>query len=178
MSVNVRKEIVSWIITIAFAFILAIFINKVIIVNATVPTGSMENTIMPKDRIMALRLSYVFGSPERGDIAVFEYPDSPEGEKPILYVKRIIGLPGDKIEIKDGKVYINDANEPLNEDSYLKELPAGDFGPYEVPEGAYFMLGDNRNNSLDSRFWSNTFVMKDKILGKVIFRYFPSFKLM
>ena len=178
MSVNVKKEIVSWIFTIAFAFALAIFINKAVIVNATVPTGSMENTIMPKDRIIALRLSYVLGSPGRGDIAVFEYPDIAEGEKPVLYVKRIIGLPGDTVEIKDGKVYINSSAEPLSEGSYLKETPSGDFGPYEVPEGSYFMMGDNRNNSLDSRFWNNTFVKRDKILGKVIFRYFPGFKLM
>ena len=95
----------------------------------------------------------------------------------LLYVKRVIGLPGETGEIKDGLVYINGADEPLA-DEYVKETPYGDFGPYEVPEGHYFMLGDNRNESLDSRFWINKFVEEDKILGKVYLKYFPGFKLL
>ena len=84
MSERVKNEILSWLKTIVFAVILALLINKFVIVNATVPTGSMETTIMPNDRIVALRLSYVFGEPQRGDIAVFKYPDDPTGET--LYV--------------------------------------------------------------------------------------------
>ncbi|MCQ4725949.1 signal peptidase I [Anaerotignum faecicola] len=171
--INVRKEIFSWIKTILLALVLAYCINTFVIVNATVPTGSMENTIMPKDRIIALRLAYDFGKPQRGDIAVFKYPDN----ESLLYVKRVIGLPGETVEIKDGLVYINGADEPLA-DEYVKETPYGDFGPYEVPEGHYFMLGDNRNESLDSRFWINKFVEEDKILGKVYLKYFPGFKLL
>ncbi len=168
---DVKGEIVSWVKTILFAVILAFVISKLIIVNAVVPTGSMENTIMPKDRLIGNRLSYKFGEPERGDVIIFKFPD----DESQLYVKRIIGLPGETVTIKDGKVYINDSETPLVE-NYIKEEFTGDFGPYVVPEDSYFMLGDNRNNSLDSRYWENKFVHKDKILGKAIFKYYPRFK--
>lgn len=167
-----KAELISWITTILVALILALGINNFLIVNAKVPTGSMENTIMPKDRIIANRLAYITSDPERGDIVVFKYPD----DETVLYVKRIIGLPGDKVEVIDGKVYINDSKEPLQED-YLKEEMYGTYGPYYVPENCYFMMGDNRNDSLDSRFWENTFVQREKILGKVFFKYYKGFKI-
>lgn len=171
---QVMGEVISWTKTILLALLLAFAIDSFVIVNATVPTGSMENTIMPHDRIVAFRLSYLWGSPKRGDVAVFRYPDNEE----ILYVKRIIGLPGDTVEVRDGSVYINGSTTPLNE-PYLKEIPVGSFGPYEVPVGSYFMMGDNRNNSLDSRYWSTTkYVSEDKILGKVIFKYYPDFRIL
>ena len=168
MSKEGKNEIISWIKTIAMAVVIAVLINSFVIVNATVPTGSMENTIMPGDRIIALRLTYYVSSPERGDIVVFRYPD----DESVLYVKRVIGLPGETVEVKDGEVYINNSDTPLD-DSFVKEQPVGDFGPYEVPEGCYFMMGDNRNNSADSRFWNNKYVKRDKIEGKAVFRYFP-----
>ncbi len=167
MTKKAKDEIASWIKTIILAAAIALFINFVVIVNAYVPTGSMENTVMAGDRVVALRLSYVFGEPERGDVAIFKYPDDPEQK--VLYVKRIIGMPGDTVEVKDGGVYIN--GELLEED-YTREITEGNYGPYEVPEGCYFMMGDNRNNSLDSRFWENKFVEEDAILGKVLFKYY------
>lgn len=167
-SQKVKEEIISWIKTIAFAFIAAWLITTFIIVNAKVPSGSMENTIMTNDRLVAFRLSYTFSEPERGDIVVFKYPD----DESILYIKRIIGLPGETVEIREGKVFIDGSETPL-EDSYIREEMYGSFGPFEVPEDSYFMLGDNRNNSKDSRFWLQPYVHKDKILGKAIFRYWP-----
>ena len=169
-----KKELFSWIKTIVIAVVLAVFITNFIIVNAKVPSGSMENTIMTDDRIIASRLTYLFGDPQRGDIVVFKFPDDPQQKT--LYVKRIIGLPGETVEIIDGKVYIDGAEEPLD-DSFTKEVPVGTYGPFEVPEDSYFMMGDNRNNSSDSRFWENKYVKRDKILGKVFLRYFPSFKI-
>jgi signal peptidase I len=168
MDKGTKNEILSWVQTIVFAIIIALVINNFVIVNATVPTGSMENIIMPNDRIVAFRLSYMFKEPQRGDIVVFKFPDN---EK-LLYVKRVIGIPGDKIEIKNGGVYRN--GELLKED-YIKEpmFLAGTWGPYTVPENGYFMMGDNRNYSEDARYWDNTFVYKEKILGKVFFKYFP-----
>ncbi len=171
MNNSLKKEIISWIKTILLAVVLAGFVNTFLIVNAQVPTGSMENTIMTGDRILALRTSYWFKDPGRGDVAVFRYPDDPEQET--LFVKRIMGVGGDVVQVKNGSVYVN--GEVL-EEPYLEVVTQGDFGPYEVPEDSYFMMGDNRNSSLDSRFWKNTFVEKNKILGKVIFRYYKGFK--
>lgn len=173
MSKEGKSEIISWIKTIAMAVVIAVLINSFVIVNATVPTGSMENTIMPGDRIIALRLTYYVSSPERGDIVVFRYPD----DESVLYVKRVIGLPGETVEVKDGEVYINNSDTPLD-DSFVKEQPLGDFGPYEVPDDCYFMMGDNRNNSQDSRYWVNKYVEKDKILGKVYFKYYKGFEFL
>ena len=94
-----------------------------------------------------------------------------------LFIKRIIGLPGETVEIIDGKVYIDGSEAPLD-DSFTPETPTGNYGPYTVPENCYFMLGDNRNNSKDSRFWQNTYVERDKILGKAVLKYFPGIKLL
>jgi signal peptidase I len=165
---SVTKEIVSWIQTFVIAILIALFITKVLIVNAKVPSASMETTIMTNDRLIANRLAYITSDPERFDIVVFKFPD----DESKLYIKRIIGLPGDKVEIRDGEVYINDSTEPLD-DSFLHEPMYSQNAVYNVPEGCYFMLGDNRNNSADSRMWNNKFVAKDKILGKAVFRYWP-----
>ena len=170
---SAKKEVLSWVKTIALAIVLALCINNFIIVNAKVPTGSMEPTIMAGDRIIASRWSYWVSSPERGDIVIFRYPD----DESTLYVKRVIGLPGETVEVIDGKVYID--GELLQED-YLEnnpEIPLGNYGPYEVPEDHYFMMGDNRNHSLDSRFWDNKYVEEGKILGKAQFKYWPELEV-
>ncbi|MGL4790963.1 MAG: signal peptidase I [Anaerotignaceae bacterium] len=170
---SLAKEIFSWVKTILFALVIACLINNFVIVNATVPTGSMENTITPGDRIIALRVSYYWGSPQRGDIAVFKYPD----DESILYVKRVIGLPGETVEVIGGKIFINGVeNTEVNE--HVKQATFGDYGPYTIPQGCYFMMGDNRNESLDSRFWINKYVEEDKILGKAYLRYYPSFEVL
>ena len=166
-----KAEIISWIKTIVLAVLLAVIVDTVFIVNATVPTGSMENTIMTNDRILALRTSYWFSSPERGEIVVFRYPDDPSGDT--LFVKRVIGVGGDTVEVRNGELLVN--GEVLDE-PYIREQTEGNFGPYTVPEGHYFMMGDNRNQSLDSRYWTNTYVPEDEILGKVVLRYYKGFK--
>lgn len=150
-------------------FIAVILFRIFILINATIPTESMVNTIEKGNHIMGLKCSYWFADPQRGDIMVFHAPDTPD----TLYIKRVIGTPGDTVEIKAGKTYIN--GKVLEED-YLPEPMLGDFGPYEVPEGCWFMLGDNRNHSLDARYWKNTWVTKDLIVGKAYFRYWPSMK--
>ena len=111
--------------------------------------------------------------PERFDIVIFKYPD----DESQLFIKRVIGLPGETVEIKDGKVYI-DGSETALDDSFIPEKMQGSFGPYTVPDNCYFMLGDNRNDSKDSRFWKNTFVRFDQIVGKAVVRYYPSIKLL
>ena len=169
---GIKDEIISWVKTIVLAVIFAVFINNFIIVNAYVPSGSMENNIMTGDRLIASRISYIFSDPKRFDILVFRYPD----DESVLYVKRLIGMPGDIIEIKNGVVYIND--EILEGDQkFHKELATDTLGPFLVPENHYFMLGDNRNSSHDSPDWNNKFLSRDNILGKAVFRYFPNFKI-
>lgn len=168
--VSVFRELLSWVLWFGFAIVIALLIKSYLIINANVPTGSMENTIMPGDRLIGNRLAYIKETPERGDIIIFSYPDN-ETEN---YVKRVIGLPGETVTIIDSKVYINDSTIPLDE-PYLKEEWIIANGPYtyEVPEGCYFVMGDNRNDSWDARYWSNTYVSEDKILGKAMFRYWP-----
>ena len=148
-------EVWSYVKLFIIAILLALFINNFIIINATVPTGSMENTIMTESRIIGLRLSYLFHGPERGDIVVFKYPL----DESTNYVKRVIGLPGERVEISEGKIYIyNSDNQliegPLKED-YLKEVWVGgnDNFTFEIPEDSYLMMGDNRNSSADVRSW-------------------------
>ena len=142
---------------------------------------------MTGDRLFGFRLAYginidLFGheiskkikDPERFDIIIFKYPD----DEKKLFIKRLIGLPGEKVQITDGKVYINDSEIPLDY-SFIPEKARGNFGPYEVPENSYFMLGDNRNHSKDSRCWKTTnFVTFDEIVGKAVIRYYPSVKLL
>lgn len=164
------REVLSWVATLVIAFGLAMLLKNYVIINATVPTGSMEHTIEPGDDLFGLRVAYQFSEPQRGDIVIFKFPDD-ETQK---YVKRVIGLPGEKVTIEDGKIYINDATVPLKED-YLKETWTEATGPFEfeVPEDSYLMLGDNRNDSYDARYWDHTYVSKDKIIGKAYFIYYP-----
>ena len=148
--------------------LLALFCSKVLIVNANIPSGSMEDTIHPGDRVIGSRLAYLGKDPQRKDIIIFRYPD----DESQVFIKRIIGLPGETVQIIDGEVYIDDSEIPLDE-VYLKGIPEGSFGPYEVPEDSYFVMGDNRNNSHDSRFWEHHYVKRDAILAEAKFQYYP-----
>ena len=157
MKKETKKEIFSWIWTLAAAFVIALFLNHYIIVNANVPTGSMENTIQPGDRLIGFRLSYQKEGPKRGDIIIFNYPVD-ESE---IYIKRVIGLPGETLEIRDAKVYIDHSETPLAE-PYLKEnwaMEAVDYG-----------VADSIEEAVENEY---CFVRQDQILGKAIFRYFP-----
>ena len=186
---NLKAEILSWVEVIIVAVALALVIDGFIIINATVPSGSMEKTIMTGDRVLGLRFSYWFSDPKRGDIVVFKYPiDEALGEK-TKFIKRIIGLPGELVEIKKGAVYID--GEKLEEDYINGEWKVENDGfSFPVPEDHYLMLGDNRNNSSDARYWaaiairegitddpeeafSYSFVERKKILGKAYFCYWP-----
>ena len=152
-------------------FVIAFLLGHFVYINARVPSGSMEETIMTGDRVFGNRLAYIKDDPERFDIVIFKYPD----DESRLFIKRVIGLPGEVVEIKDGKVYIDGSPTSLD-DSFIPEKMIGSYGPYTVPENCYFMLGDNRNDSKDSRSWKNKFVRFDQIVGKAVVRYYPSFK--
>jgi len=187
-----RKEVFSWIRMFAIVIIVVFVLTQFIIINAKVPSGSMENTIMTHDRLIGFRFAYWFDEPQRGDIILFDYPVD---EKKI-YIKRVIGLPGETVEIRDGHVYIDGSDEPLQED-YLKEewTWENDGYTFTVPEGCYFVLGDNRNDSVDGRLWAGealkagvaltpeeaekySYVRKDEIKGKAIFKYYSKFAIL
>ena len=168
------REAVEFLIPIVVAVIIAIILKSVVFANAVVPTGSMLNTIHEGDRIIPSRLAYIKEDPQRYDVIIFKYPD----DETQIYVKRVIGLPGETVQVVNGVVYVTktDGETIQLDDSFVTNgTPEGDFGPFEVPADSYFMMGDNRNSSWDSRFWNNKFVNKEKILGKVKFKYYPSF---
>lgn len=182
---RIRREIFSYIKILVCTFLACLILTKVVFVNAYIPSSSMEDTIMTDSRVIGVRLAYDFGDPERGDIVVFHYPV----DEDTLYIKRIIGLPGETIRIEDATVYIDGV--ALEEDYLPEEWVSGNDGlVYEVPDGYYFMMGDNRNVSIDSRFWAQkaieegladteeeaeqyTFVARDKIVAKAWFVYWP-----
>ncbi|MEG6615316.1 signal peptidase I [Peptococcaceae bacterium 1198_IL3148] len=151
--------------SVVIAVVLAIVIRMFVIEPFYIPSGSMEPTLMVNDRIIVSKLSYHFEQPEYGDIVVFKYPMDTSRN----FVKRLIGEPGDTVELKDSKLYIN--GEAMPESFLPAGLQYDNFGPIEVPAGQYFMLGDNRNNSEDSRYWG--FLPEDLIVGKAVFIYWP-----
>lgn len=167
------RETLSWALIIVIAVLAALFITNYVIFKAVVPTGSMESTIMIDDKLIGNRL---FKNIERGDIVIFPNPDWTEnsGFEQEYYVKRVIGMPGETLEVRDGGVYINGA---LLKEDYLNE-PMENYGAgtYVIPEGCYFCMGDNRNNSGDARFWKNKYLKKEDITAKVVFRFSPSVK--
>lgn len=211
------KEAIDFLTPIVLAVIVALVLKTFIFANAIVPSGSMISTINKGDRIIASRLSYIKEDPQRYDIIMFHFPD----DESKIYVKRIIGMPGETITIVDGITYATKADGTIyetNQEFVTLEKPLGDYGPYYIPfkgekittngeycfaengmtvgrieflemyckqdengdyivaENCYFCIGDNRNNSLDSRTWYNTYVAQNKILGKVKFRYYPSYE--
>lgn len=176
--INWKAEILSWIQVLITAALIAFVIDHFIIANSQVPTGSMETTIMPGDRVIGSRLSYTFGEPVRGDIAIFLYPDDYAKGIKTHYVKRVIGMPGDTVDIIDGKIYINGSDTPLDEPYLHEKMDEEPPQHYEVPEGSYFMLGDNRNYSNDSRRWKNKYVSEDKLVAKVLVQYFPRIRVL
>lgn len=149
------------------AFIVAILMNCVFI-NAYVPTGSMEPTIQTGDRVFGVRLIHNY---KRGDIIVFKDPD---GSSHYL-IKRIIGMPGDRITIEtgiDGASHVK-VNGSTIQEPYLKESMLPEEFEIEVPENGYFVLGDNRNDSYDARYWNNKIIPEEKITGIALIKYWP-----
>ncbi|NQX43709.1 signal peptidase I [Paenibacillus tritici] len=158
-----RKFLKQWVPSIAIGIILSLFIRTYVAEAMRVPTGSMIPTIEINDRLVVDKMLWN-SSLKHGDIVVFHPPVA--GEEHTRYVKRLIGLPGDTIEIKEGTLYRN--HEEIAE-PYLQEAMTYTFGPVTVPADHYFFLGDNRNVSFDGHLWDTPFVGKDQLIGKVLF---------
>lgn len=166
LSPEVKAEIVEYIQAFGIAIVLAAFIITFVAQTFVVEGSSMEPNLHNRERLIVNKLIYRFKKPEFGDIVVFRYPANPKRR----FIKRVIGIPGDEVEIRDGFVVLNGA--VLDED-YTLDLTYGYFGPKTVPDGHYFVLGDNRNNSDDSRYPDVGFVPMGNIVGKAGFIWWP-----
>ncbi|MBM7623212.1 signal peptidase I [Sporohalobacter salinus] len=162
-----KREVREFFESVVIAGVLAFFIITFVAQSFVVQGQSMEPTLHNGERLFVDKVSYRFSNPDRGDIIVF----SPKGSPNKKYIKRVIGLPGDKVMIRKRKVYVN--GNPIKED-YTLEKTLGNFGPYHVPKKHLFVLGDNRNNSADSRYTSLVgFVSYDSIEGRAFWVYWP-----
>ncbi|WP_346354501.1 signal peptidase I [Azotosporobacter soli] len=161
-----NQEIKDWIVSILVAVVLAFFIRYFIVELYMVEGPSMRPTLLNAERLVVNKFIYRFKAPERGDVLVFQYPRDTSRD----FIKRVIGVPGDTIEIKDGKVFLNGQ---LQNETYILEKTRGSYPLVTVPEGTIFVMGDNRNNSEDSRFRDVGFVSRDLIKGKAMLVFWP-----
>lgn len=158
-----NKFFKDWVVPVALAVIIALLIREFVFFNIMVPSGSMIPTININDRILVTRV-YNANNLKRGEVVVFNSKELKE-----KLIKRLIGLPGDVVDVREDGVYVND--KKLDE-SYVVNA-GGKTGKYTVPSGKYFFLGDNRPISKDSRWWDDPYISKSDILGVARFVYFP-----
>jgi len=169
-----RTSVVETLDASIFAALLSLLIITFVVQAFYIPSGSMEPTLQVDDRILVSKFSYRLGAIERGDVIVFHYPLNPGKD----FVKRVVALGGETVELRDGVVLIN--GNPITE-LYPTALAGGDractssYGPQTIPEGQLFVLGDNRCNSEDSRFFG--FVPVQNVVGKALFIYWPPQRL-
>ncbi len=163
---SLGEEIKDWVISILIAVVLAFFIRSFIVELYLVDGPSMRPTLQSEERLVVNKFIYHFRAPERGEILVFRYPKDPSRD----FIKRVIAIPGDTIEINDGRVYVNGQ---LQNENYILSKTRGDYPLSTVPEGHIFVMGDNRNNSEDSRFSDVGFVPYDLIKGKAMLVFWP-----
>ncbi len=161
-----KKELGEWIKTIVIALLIAFLVRSYLFQPYKVQMGSMQPTLRNNDLIMVNKMIYRFRDPQRGDIVVFNPPGNTSA---IHYIKRIVGVPGDKVEVSEGRVFINGIE--LIEDYLQRENTPGQVGPLLLNEDEYFVLGDHRGNSMDSRDFGA--ISRDQIHGKTLFVLWP-----
>ncbi|TDA65638.1 MAG: signal peptidase I [Clostridia bacterium] len=149
------------IIALALAMVIRLFLFEPFVI----PSGSMEPTLQPGDRIIVSKLSYRFSEPQREDVIVFRYPPNPR----LVYIKRLVAMGGDTVRIEDNRLYVN--GQPVPEQYLPDNVYMHDFGPVTIPPGSFFVLGDNRNNSEDSRVWG--LLPEGNVLGKAVLLFWP-----
>ncbi len=166
---------VEWLLVVVVALAAAALVRVYVVQTYYIPSASMEPTLQVGDRIVVDKLSYHFQSVHRGDIIVFRRPPAETADLVPDLVKRVIGLPGETISGRDGNVYINDRRLP---EPWLPTIDQGStdtFGPVKIPQGDYFVMGDNRKVSYDSRDWGP--LPRSYIVGKVVMRIWPLSRL-
>jgi len=163
---SLGEEVKDWVISILVAVILAFFIRYFIVELYLVDGPSMRPTLQNHERLVVNKFIYRFRAPERGEVLVFRYPKDPSRD----FIKRVIAVPGDTIEIKDGRVFVN---QQLMNEPYILSKTRGDYPLSTVPDGHIFVMGDNRNNSEDSRFADVGFVPYELVKGKAVLVFWP-----
>jgi len=166
---NLGEEVKDWVISILIAVVLAFFIRYFIVELYMVEGPSMQPTLISGERLVVNKFIYRFKAPEKGDVLVFRYPKDPSRD----FIKRVIAVAGDTIEIKDNRIFLNGQ---LQNETYILDKDHSTYRNYPlatVPEGRIFVMGDNRNNSEDSRFSDVGFVPLDMIKGKAILIFWP-----
>jgi signal peptidase I len=163
---SLGEEVKDWLISIVVAVVLAFLIRQFVVELYIVDGPSMRPTLQSQQRLVVNKFIYRFREPEKGEILVFQYPRDPSRD----FIKRVIAVPGDTVEIKEGRVLVND--QVLSED-YILEKTRGDYPKSTVPQGTVFVMGDNRNNSEDSRFADVGFVPDALIKGKAVLVFWP-----
>ena len=164
ISPEIKKELIEWIQTISIALIVAFLVRQFLFQPYRVQMGSMLPTLHENNLIIVNKLVYRYKSPSRVDVVVFRPPNNAG----VFYIKRIIGLPGESIEVKEGKVFVD--NEQIKE-TYLTIETPGIFGPRKLQKDEYFVMGDHRNNSLDSREFGP--IQFSAMSGKAVFFLWP-----
>lgn len=167
-----RKNIQENFFILIFALGLSLLIRVFVAEPRYIPSDSMIPTLEIGDRLVVEKVSYHFHQPSPGDIVVFAPPPQlqQQGYSPSqAFIKRIIAQPGQTVEVHDGIVYVD--NQPLNEANYIAEPPDYQWGPQQVPQQQYFVMGDNRNDSNDSHIWG--FLPQENIIGRALFRFWP-----
>lgn len=162
----VKSVFQEYVEAIVIAVVLAVFIMTFIARSFVVEGHSMDPTLQDGQRLLVDELTYRFKEPRRGEIVVLRFP----ADTRVRFIKRVIGLPGDNIVVHAGRVVLN--GKPLDE-SYIAEPVIGEFGPYVVPPASYFVMGDNRNHSEDSRYPQVGYVPRKLLVGRALFRYWP-----
>ncbi len=166
---SAMRGAVEWVVILVGALIVALVVKTFLLQAFYIPSASMEPTLKVGDRVLVNKLSYDFHDVRRGDIVVFGSPPGEDNPDIKDLIKRVIGLPNDTVEGRDGRVYIN--GDPLKE----PYLPAGtstsSFGPEKVPPGHLWVMGDNRSNSKDSRFFHT--IPESLVVGRAFIRVWP-----
>jgi signal peptidase I len=159
---------VEWLVVLGSAVVVALLLRAFLFQAFYIPSESMEETLRINDRVLVNKLSYDLHDVERGDVIVFRRPDEDAGQFRDL-IKRVIGLPGESIGARDNTVYIN--GQELIEPYLTPGEVIGDFGPVDIPVGEFFVMGDNRDNSGDSRVFGT--IEEDRIIGRAFFLFWP-----
>lgn len=162
-----KKE--RWWLLPLLAVVLAALLNLFVLLNAHIPSGSMEPTIATGSLVLGDRTAYLRGDPQAGDVVFFRH-ESEFGQR--IIIKRVIALPGQTFSMVDGRVYLDGL---LLDEPYVTQFSWDSYPETLVPEGCCIVLGDHRTNSNDSRFWTDPFVRREDLLGRAMFVYFPRF---